>query len=81
MESHIKKNLLNVKEEGKDLLKKYIKYKEKQYLQKAMDIDNTNPETLYYYFDVFKNNISSYNTIYLYMDHSSIKNFVIEWEL
>ena len=61
MESNKVKNILSAKEEGKDLLKKYIESKERKYLQKAMDIDNTNSETIYYYLNDLKNDTISYN--------------------
>ena len=61
MESNKVKDILSAKEEGKDFLKKYIESKERKYLQKAMDIDNTNSETIYYYLNDLKNDTISYN--------------------
>ena len=61
MESLKIKNILSAKDEGKDLLKKYIESKERKYLEKAMDKDNTNSETIYYYLKALKNDITSYN--------------------
>lgn len=46
MECQKVKNLLTAKEEGKYFLQKYIESKDRLYLQKAMDIDNTNSDIL-----------------------------------
>ena len=61
MECQKVKNLLTAKEEGKYFLQKYIESKDRLYLQKAMDIDNTNSETLYYYLNDIKSDIILYN--------------------
>ena len=61
MESYSIKNLFNAKEEGIKLLKKYLETKDNKYLHKAMEIDNTNSETLYYYLNDIKTDTSSYN--------------------
>lgn len=43
------KNLLFAKKEGYNLINEYSKNKDKSFLQKAMDIDNTNSDILYWY--------------------------------
>ena len=43
------KNLINAKKEANEFLNKYINSKEKDYLQKAMDTDNTNSNILFNY--------------------------------
>ena len=59
------KNLLFAKEEGCELINEYSKTKDKTYLQRAMDTDNTNSEVLYWYLDDSSNKekISLYRNI------------------
>ena len=59
------KNLLFAKEEGCELINEYSKTKDKTYLQRAMDTDNTNSEILYWYLDDSSNKekISLYRNI------------------
>ena len=59
------KNLLFAKKEGCELINEYSKTKDKTYLQKAMDIDNTNSDILYWYLNESSNKekVSLYRNI------------------
>ena len=64
MEVINKKNLTTAKNEAINSLNKYLESKEEKYLNKAFDLDNTNPKILYYYLENKKKDQKVYDIYY-----------------